>query len=124
MREIKFRAWDKDLKKMCEDFLSLVEDAIYQHQGNPWRDERFTPMQFTGLKDKNGRDIYEGDIVKTHHVTTDNNGRLDQEWDEIGEVVFENLRITIANKRHGNFYSFHLETEVIGNIYESSELLD
>src|SRR5690348_8222413 len=65
MREIKFRAWDKDLKKMCEDFLSLVEDAIYQHQANPWQDERFIPMQFTGLYDKHRRvEIYEGDIVR------------------------------------------------------------
>src|SRR5262245_55243713 len=64
MRQIKSRAWDKVAKRMHHAFLHFVEDAIYHHQANPWHDTRFIPMQFTELQDKNGKDIYEGDLME------------------------------------------------------------
>jgi YopX protein len=110
MRQIKFRAWDKDLKKMCEDFLSLVEDAIYQHQANPWQDERFIPMQFTGLYDKHGRvEIYEGDIVRRKG----SDGTI-----EIVAVEYRGGRYNIGD--YDPTYGY----EIIGNIYENPELLN
>jgi len=53
MREIKFRAWDKDLHKMYNKWTVIPDD-----------DRSHILMQYTGLKDKNGKEIYEGDIVK------------------------------------------------------------
>jgi uncharacterized phage protein (TIGR01671 family) len=118
MREIKFRAWDKDAKKMCEDFLYFVEDAIYQHQGNPWQDERFTLMQFTGLKDKNGKEIYEGDIILLH--PTDKHG-VKVSWDEdIAGFGFKGQ----AMATHLNSPKLSAENyTVIGNIYENPDML-
>ena len=53
MREIKFRAWDKDLLKMYSKWTVIPDD-----------DRSHILMQYTGLKDKNGVEIYEGDILK------------------------------------------------------------
>jgi hypothetical protein len=107
MREIKFRAWDKSTNKMCNDFLYFVEDAIYQHQGNPWQDTRFVPMQFTGLKDKEGKEIFEGDILETPY------GKLKVEWVNGGWVLGDTDWL----------YAQAEESEVIGNVWENPDLL-
>ena len=52
-REIKFRFWDKDLKKMC------YRKPAY----NDFNHKNIIPLQFTGFKDFHGNDIYEGDII-------------------------------------------------------------
>lgn len=60
MRKIKFRAWDEDLG-MSEPFNLEGAGIMFLEGGNP-----DSIMQYTGLKDKNGKEIYEGDIVKTN----------------------------------------------------------
>lgn len=69
--------------------------------------------QYTGLKDKNGIDIYEGDIVKHYKL-----GDFDKENPIIGEVVMGAGLLNVGN------WPISKEPEVIGNIYENPELLE
>jgi uncharacterized phage protein (TIGR01671 family) len=159
MREIKFRAWDKKSKKMrvvsnivfdsYSEFSKNIKvklvnlwgkifpayddgecnnDILVQREGNT-----FVLMQYTGLKDKNGVEIYEGDILKTPC--------MDDFKDSVGIVEYDNGLFCIrANKSKvkrpmnttlskdlilpfveaDTYHGF----EIIGNIYENPELLE
>lgn len=117
MREIKFRAWDVDNMS--------YSGTIGSPAFNEWH-ELLSPadmpiMQFTGLKDKNDKEIYEGDIVKSE------NGRF---WEiEFDTGSFGAARKTVDLKAVSDWISCSsiafedLNFEVIGNIYENPELL-
>lgn len=117
MREIKFRAWLTLEKEMLYDFTTFTDhytddfnNTIKYHQEND-----LVLMQYTGLKDKNGVEIFEGDIVK------------EVIGGEIAYVVYKkgSCSFTLEYKANvigdGLHYDSHIE--IIGNIYENKELI-
>ena len=127
-REIKFRAWDKEKKKMVfSDIQELLQGLLTNGSDNPlallnynqgWEIEL---MQYTGLKDKNGKEIYEGDIVKYQSVTRGIIITL-VTWDESNSGF---IPFSTGHYFQGRSYMqmFGDKIEIIGNIYENPELV-
>ena len=121
MREIKFRAWDKIAKMFVQVSWAFDIDnsgSIYPCKTTPETD--LVLLQYTGLHDKNGVEIYEGDIVKFWDKEQSpiffKGGcfcvKLEVEWAVFGIKTELHYLIEIVE-----------QCEVIGNIYESPELL-
>lgn len=116
-RDIKFRAYSKetkimsntaDLMTIAKSDFSLIEDNVI------W-------LEYTGLKDKNGKEIYEGDIV---------NYRMIDE-DEICEVFWDAGTVKMKFRESDGFQGYSINTEdvskrvsIVGNIYENPELIE
>lgn len=123
MREIKFRAWDKGSNQFVDDVILTANKYgfLYQNYNKcefMGEDRDIVLMQYTGLKDKNGEDIYEGDILKGGYMGFN-----------VSEVVFYVGSFGIKTKEgvipipiQHPLYSF--PQEVIGNIHENPELLE
>ena len=131
MREIKFRAWDMRVKKMyfggMDKFNSIAPfvNAL----------ENYPLMQYTGLKDKNGKEIYEGDIVIADDDGQEFPEKYDEDKDEYipcgkYEVYWAEAMWWLRSpaEPHGlqmeyNPFTDDADFEVIGNIYENPELV-
>jgi len=120
MRSATYRFWNPEIELMFypEDYLELSKMFKDIYDG-----KNYEIMQYTGKKDKNDVDIYEGDIVKLAKEDVKN---FDHREDLIREVVYiDNAFMFGTVKDSLSRYPFGLidELEVIGNIYENSELL-
>ncbi len=126
MRNIKFRAWDIKEKKWIKLWtfhfhydggLNFITDSTAMNNiYNNRNEDRYILIQYTGLKDKNGKEIYEGDIVKMLSRT-------------FTQVYFSDggFCVNVGGQLvglHPDFLGRYRTVEVIGNIYEHPELLD
>ncbi len=119
MREIKFRAWNKGTKVMTYSVETSQEGFWAVMDG--WGDDGII-QQFTGLKDKDGKEIYEGDVLRVEShggvqivEVKDNEGYAGFDFFK-GEELFPLTDYT-------DMMGFDLNAEVIGNIYENPELV-
>lgn len=116
MREIKFRAWNKDIKRMCKIiYINFNEEniqVVFNWYRTLFQIEDFELMQYTGLKDKNWKEIYEGDILRV--------------WTINWIVKYFSWKYIIVDKNDNfltEFYnSWHLFC-IMWNIYENPDLL-
>ena len=139
-REIKFRAWDRVKKEMND-----ISDVDWGAGHNYFTDNSYVIIQYTGLKDKNGKEIYEGDMLSLNgNMTADDsmgwlpNGWIfDEEdkypvrWDEklAGWVLEMPTKYdrkdeeAVKYLNHARGLLINGDIEIIGNIYENPELL-
>lgn len=142
-RELKFRAWDKDKGKMID--AEALSWLYLRLDGDKWsiRDypnaeplllnyENGVLMQYTGRKDKNEKEIFEGDIVKYKNLLG-----CECEYDEWRESKLATIETAVIEFKNGEFYPRekfyecddcfydvrHFDFEIIGNIYENPNLL-
>lgn len=127
MRDIKFRAWHKKYKKMFKIGQITLEKGIWDFEPDdreyigmsiPYQPS-FILMQYTGLKDKNGKEIYEGDIIQYEDITKGlvrysekyaqyvlvNTGSVKDEFEPLGDYNMEVF-------------------EIIGNEFDNPDLLE
>ena len=133
MKDIRFRAWHPDENKMY--YFKNFQEIIDWQNGDPYRLDNYEYanvkyMQYTGLKDKNGKEIYEGDIVKVKLY------KGEEEKYFIGKVEYFGSNFIVDADNNSEYhvydldgfgidYRYNLEDcEVIGNIYDNPELLE
>lgn len=135
MNRLRFRVWDKEEKKFVDYpvYFNLTNSEIvtelwygYQIQvEEAIQDSNYIVQQSTGLFDKNGKEIFEGDILKVFVLGDEG---------AIAKVIFKNGMFGIEDDMHGygydkGLYSLHQilslrDAEILGNIYQDELLLE
>ena len=123
MREIKFRAWDKENKKMMKvSSLSLENKEIAVRENGTYhffRMKNLELMQYTGLNDKNDKEIYEGDIL----FFRDENTKYVVVWQDAAFII-KSIEIRKYSEEMCWLDDTEICCEIVGNIYENKNLLD
>ena len=128
MRQIKFRAWDKKGKRFwSQKEMTEIGGFYYTHGVDP-DPEEYALMQYTGLHDKNGKEIYEGDICQIWNVKGD---KIVENYTGYAEMV-EGCWHLVRNGERTTIFSFAIYCkrgskqgiEIIGNRFEHPELLN
>ena len=128
--ETKFRAYDKTNKRMmyfdefwpCSEYQSLawhINEESKKGEGSyclNWDTQNLEIMQFTGLKDKNGKEVYEGDIIK-------NIPSAFAKEEVIGEIVWFPGHCRFVMNKTNHYLDMINTYEIIGNIYQNPEIL-
>ena len=127
-REIKFRVWDKFQNKFLDhscyfnskDFNEFTAFERYFKCD----EEGCILQQYTGLKDKNGREIYEGDIVQYNRRSSYDGINFEVKWseDNWGWVLVSKNKDYLVNERTPEGYRYEF-IEIVGNIFENPDLL-
>jgi len=117
-REIKFRAWNEKMKKFSDPYIVSLDGLGNVEIGGA--EVNFIIIQFfTGLHDKNGKEIYEGDVIECTLSPSD--------LPHQGVVVYDNTYCSFATENEAGttlFYHHNINTrKIIGNVYETPELL-
>ena len=127
MREIKFKLWDKVRK----EWVSPNTNIVLKQDGKPYEvyscfdgeleyedvSKLFDVVVSTGLKDKNGKEIYEGYILRIGNDLVE-----EVEWVEVGNWMGEKQPM-VGFISHGTIYK-NSPIEIIGNIYENKDLIE
>lgn len=122
----KFRAWDKRFSEFVEDFFASEDGKIYKKSTDTGygiaisreTSDKVILMQSTGLKDKNFKEIFEGDVVKMSKDVYS-----EPTYYEV--VRHRGGAYRLESKQHGcELWLRHTDCKVVGNVYENKELLD
>lgn len=112
MRPIKFRAWHKNNKSMC---MNATTDLLNR--------DYLELLQYTGLNDKNGKEIYERYIIKALNRNYDCEDNR-EEYFQTFEVTWLNGCFMFGNWNAHEFFNKFTFIEIVGNIYQNPELLE
>jgi len=109
-REIKFRVWNKEAEKMKVNMFLHYDGFVFDEYGNSWELKDCVLMRFTGLKDCNGKEIYEGDIVFSKRYKSNKKNHI--------------VKFICCGFEPITSYPYSEEWEIIGNVYKNPELLN
>lgn len=134
MREHKYRAWDKEYKKMCDvasvDFENHGVEIVWcesslEQMAHFVEEDKVELIQYTGLKDKNGVEICEGDIIDDGTRIGSIRYSTNAASFYFGTTNQHGVKIAITNT-HSWYWNIEDETDckIIGNIYENPKLME
>jgi uncharacterized phage protein (TIGR01671 family) len=131
-REIKFKCWSVQMQEMFTP--ESIPNNICDPEGDPYEEEHFVHLQYTGLKDKTGREIYEGDLLRFSIGYPGIEQELYRVCENVGAFGCRNVRENTIGFRpfvgmeaslvqHGHYEDLCEIMEFVGNVFQNPELL-